>query len=100
MFVLRHLINAFAFLFDQVCFLYIIVVILRAVFSWVGADPWNPIVRFVHAVTEPVLYPFRRLLPPERLGGVDLSPIWVILLVGFLQRLIVPILGDLAARVG
>lgn len=60
-------------------------VIIAAVISWVNPDPRNPIVQFLYRTTEPILRPFRRLLPPARTGGIDLSPILVILLILFLK---------------
>ena len=48
-------------------------VILAALVSWVSPDPRNPIVRFLYAATEPILRPFRRILPPRRTGGIDFS---------------------------
>jgi len=60
-------------------------VIIAAVISWVSPDPRNPIVRFLYRTTEPILRPFRRLLPPARTGGIDLSPILVILLILFVE---------------
>ncbi len=63
-------------------------VIIAALVSWVSPDPRNPIVRFLWATTEPLFRPFRRLVPPSRTGGIDLSPIFVIVLIFFLSRLI------------
>lgn len=60
--------------------LYTWVIIIRALLSWVNPDPYNPLVRMLVAVTEPVLRPLRRLLPPHRMGGLDLSPLVAILL--------------------
>jgi YggT family protein len=60
-------------------------VIAAALISWVSPDPRNPIVQFLYRVTEPILRPFRRILPPGRTGGIDLSPILVILLIVFLK---------------
>lgn len=60
-------------------------VIIAAVISWVSPDPRNPIVQFLYRATEPILRPFRKILPPRRTGGVDLSPILVILLILFLK---------------
>jgi YggT family protein len=60
-------------------------VIIAAVISWVSPDPRNPIVQFLYRTTEPILRPFRRILPPRRTGGIDLSPILVILLILFLK---------------
>lgn len=60
-------------------------VIIAAVVSWVNPDPRNPIVQFLYRSTEPILRPFRRILPPGRTGGIDFSPILVILLIFFLK---------------
>ena len=67
------------------------IVIIAALISWVNPDPRNPIVRFLWGVTEPMFRPFRRLVPPSRMGGIDISPLFVLgiiyLLKSFLIRL-------------
>jgi len=63
-------------------------VIIAAVISWVNPDPRNPIVQFLYRTTEPILRPFRRILPPRRTGGIDISPILVILLILFVKVLL------------
>ncbi len=63
---------------------YIFIVIARALISWVNPDPYNPIVRFLHNVTEPVLYQIRRFIPVH-FGGIDLTPMILILALIFLQ---------------
>lgn len=65
---------------------YFWVVFARAVLSWVSPDPSNPIVRFLVLVTEPALRPFRRLLPPQKLGGLDLSPLVLLVLIQFVKN--------------
>jgi len=65
--------------------LYTWVIIIRALISWVSPDPYNPIVRTLAVVTEPVLRPLRRLVPPHKVGGVDLSPLIAILLIQFVR---------------
>ena len=62
------------------------IVIIAALISWVSPDPRNPIVRFLWGVTEPLFRPFRKILPPSRTGGIDLSPIFVILVILLLSR--------------
>jgi YggT family protein len=71
------------------------IVIARAILSWVNPDPYNPIVRFIHNVTEPVLYPIRRRIPLS-FGGIDFSPVIVLLVVIFLQRFVVHSVYELA----
>lgn len=63
-------------------------VIVAALVSWVSPDPRNPIVRFLYRTTEPLFRPFRRLLPPSRTGGLDLSPIFVIFVIYLVSRFV------------
>lgn len=96
MFVFGNVLLATATIVDYVLWLYMWIIIARALISWVNPDPWNPIVQFLERVTEPVLSPIRR-----RLGwrmGVDLSPIIAILAILFLQIAVVQTLKDLAVR--
>ncbi len=62
----------------QLLDLYSIIVLVAVVISWMQLPPGHPIARFVHGVTEPVLDPIRRALPP--MGGMDFSP--MVLLIG------------------
>lgn len=81
--------SAFGALFDALLFLLNALqwlVIIAALVSWVNPDPRNPIVRFLYGTTEPLFRPFRRLVPPSRTGGIDLSPLFVILLIYLLSR--------------
>jgi YggT family protein len=73
--------------------IYVIVVFARIIMSWFPISPGSamaPIFSFLYAVTEPVLGPIRRMLPPLNLGGMglDLSPIIVLVLITVLQRAI------------
>lgn len=70
--------------------LYSWVVIAAALITWVSPDPRNPIVHFLRQVTEPVLGPVRRLLPPWKTGGLDFSPLIVIIAIQFVERVILP----------
>jgi YggT family protein len=75
------------------------IIIAAALITWVSPDPRNPIVRFLYAVTEPVLYQVRRRLPFVYAGGIDFSPIVVILAILFAQRVVVSSLYRLAAQI-
>jgi len=94
MFILSNFLLAVAKLISYALSAYIWIVIGRAVISWINADPYNPIVRFVVQVTEPLLYRIRRVLPV--MGGLDLSPMVLILAVVFLQSFLVPTLQQMA----
>ncbi len=98
MFVLANLVDAVATLLDLVLNLAMWLIIIRALISWVSPDPYNPIVRFLISVTEPILRPIQKALPP--MGGIDLSPIAAIFAIIFLRAFIVQTLHDLAMRMG
>jgi YggT family protein len=61
------------------------VIIAAALITWVSPDPRNPIVMILRQVTEPVLAPARRLLPPWKTGGLDFSPLIVIFAIQLVQ---------------
>jgi len=94
MFIVANLLLAFARITDILLTLYTFIIIGRAIISWVNPDPYNPIVSFLYRATEPILYRVRALLPD--LGGIDLSPLVVLLVVQFLQRFAVTSVLDLA----
>lgn len=95
MFVLENFIVAVARIVDILLTIYLWIIVIRAVLSWVSPDPYNPIVRMIHQVTEPVLGPIRRWMPLKGMG-IDFSPIIVLLAIVFLQSFLVPSLVQLA----
>jgi len=95
MIIFSNLLIAIAKVLDIVLTIFMWIVIARAVLSWVSPDPYNPIVRFIHKVTEPVMYQIRRRIPVN-FGGIDFSPIIVFLAIIFLQRFVVHSLYGLA----
>jgi YggT family protein len=99
MFVGSYLITAIANLINLVLVAYMWIIIARAVLSWVNPDPYNPIVRFIHRVTEPVLRPIRNRLPTFQMG-LDLSPLVVLLAIYLLRDFLVPVLYRLATEIG
>ncbi|MBW2031861.1 MAG: YggT family protein [Deltaproteobacteria bacterium] len=98
MFILSNFLLAIAKILNIALSLYMWIIIARAVISWVNPDPFNPIVRFLNNITEPVLYPVRRRIPLF-LGGMDFSPILVILAIIFLQTFLVQSLYQLASHI-
>ena len=95
MIILSNFLTAIAKVLDILLSIFMWIVIARAVLSWVSPDPYNPIVRFINKVTEPVLYQIRRRIPVS-FGGIDFSPIIVFLAIIFLQRFVVHSLYELA----
>ena len=98
MFVLTNFLLATATVLQLVLTFYIWIVIARAIISWVNPDPYNPIVRFLYNATEPLLYRVRRVVPFFA-GGIDFSPLIVLLVIYFLQAFLVQSLRDLAVAI-
>lgn len=96
MFIFGNFLSAIAGILDIVLSIYMWIIIIAALITWVNPDPYNPIVRFLRAVTEPVLRPIRR-----RIGygiGIDFSPMVVILVILFVKYFLVASLMDIAVR--
>jgi YggT family protein len=77
--------------------IYMWLIIARALISWVNPDPYNPIVRFLYNVTEPVLFYLRRRFPMVY-GGLDLAPLAVLAVIIFLKVFLVGTMMSYAYR--
>ena len=99
MFVIGNFISAAASLVDFVLTAYMWIIIGRALISWVNPDPYNPIVKFLREVTDPVLQRINRLIPLAA-GGIDFSPMILIAAIIFLRGFLVPTLQRLAMTLG
>jgi YggT family protein len=97
--VLRQLILAIATILNSLLTLYFWILLAAAVISWVNPDPNNPIVRFLRAVTDPVLYRVRRALPFVYAAGIDFSPLVVMLAIQFVKMVVVQSLYELAVQI-
>lgn len=97
MFVFGNLIMALARVIDIVLTVYMWIIIVRALISWVNPDPYNQIVIVLYRITEPVLAPVRRMIPLRNIG-LDFSPIIVLLAIMFLKYFLVETMIQLAQR--
>lgn len=95
MFILANLIVAVAKILSIVLSIYMWVIIIQAILSWVSPDPFNPIVRILYQITEPVLGRLRRILPLQ-FGGMDFTPFVLVLVIIFLQQFLVNSLVEVA----
>jgi YggT family protein len=98
MFIFGNLVLAVANVLDILLDVYKWIVIIAAIISWVNPDPYNPIVRFLYSVPEPVLRPIRRLIG-GRLGPIDISPLIVILAIIFIQKFLISSLIELGYKI-
>ena len=98
MFVIGNLLNALAMLLSWAFQALSLILIVNALLSWVRPDPSNPIVRFLDTVSDAVCDPIRRMFPTV-IGGLDLSPLIVLLAIQFIgEGFLIPTLRDLALR--
>lgn len=88
MFIFGYFIEALAKIIHYGLNIYLMIVFVRAILTWVNPDPYNPIVRFVNQVTEPLFYQIRKRLPLIY-GGIDFSPLIIIFAIVFLDTFLV-----------
>lgn len=98
MLIIGNLLMGVARIADMLLDLYKWIVIVAALISWVSPDPYNPVVRFLRNVTEPVFRPIRRLFG-NRLGPIDISPIVVILAILFIQMVLIRSLIEIGIKI-
>jgi YggT family protein len=99
MFVFGNIILGIARVLDVVLNIYMWVIVIRALISWVSPDPYNPIVQIFTKMTEPVLGPIRKLVPPWKVG-IDFSPLIAVLSIIFLQYALVNTLYRIGHAMG
>ena len=97
MILVANILMAISGVLNSILYLLLILVIARVVISWVNADPYNFLVRIIVSSTDPVLNPVRRKLPLN-MGGLDFTPIVVMLVIYVLQMVVVQSLQDYALQ--
>ena len=99
MIVLANTMSAVAMILGSLLNLYFWIVIIAAVLTWVRPDPYNPIVRTLRALTEPVFYRVRKWLPFTYTTGMDFSPVVVVLSIELFNRIVVASLAQYALAI-
>jgi YggT family protein len=97
--VLRQFTWAVASSLDWLLSMYMWIVLISALLTWVNPDPRNPIVRFLYGVTEPVLFQIRRRIPFVYASGIDFSPLVLMVGIYFVRTVVVGSLYELARRI-
>jgi YggT family protein len=96
-YALGYFLVALAKILGGLLWAYMWIVIIRALLSWVRPDPYNPIVRFISNLVDPISYRISRIVP-TRIGMIDISPLILIVLVYFLQAFLVPVIQETGIR--
>ena len=98
MFIIANFLKSIAYILGLALNTYYWCIIIRVLVSWVGADPYNPIVRFLSAVTDPLLSFLRRKMPFLIVGAVDLSPLVAVFIIMFARHFLVQTIFEIALR--
>ena len=96
MIVLANTLSAIALVLGSLLNIYFWIVIISAVLTWVRPDPYNPIVRTLRLLTEPVFYRVRKWLPFTYTSGLDFSPVVVLLAIVLINRIVIASLAQYA----
>ena len=96
MFILANLVEAVAHILLVILNILFWCIVARAIISWVNPDPYNVIVQMLHKITDPILYPIRKLIPTHNIG-IDLSPMIAIIGIMFLKIFLIQSLFQMAA---
>lgn len=99
MFIFGNIILGIAKVLDVVLNIYMWIIIIRALISWVNPDPYNTIVQVLTRMTEPVLKPIRKLVPSDRIG-IDFSPLIAVFVIIFLQYALINTLYRIGRAMG
>jgi len=97
MFVFGNLFSGIAHVLNILLDIYFWIIFARAILSWIRPDPYNPIVRTIYRMVDPVTYRISRIIP-TRIGMVDIAPFILMLLIMFIQRFLVATLFDIGMR--
>jgi YggT family protein len=97
MFVFGNFVTGIAYVVDMLLNIYFWIILIRAVLSWIQPNPYNPLVRIICKLVDPVTYKISRIIP-TRIGMIEFAPFILMITIVFLQRFLVRSLFDLGAR--
>ncbi|MFQ6069413.1 MAG: YggT family protein [Candidatus Aminicenantales bacterium] len=89
MILVGNFLSAVAKMLNIVLVIYMWIVIIRAILSWINIPSLYEVNVILYRVTEPVLRPIRKIVPPHRMGGIDISPIILVLIIIFINSFFV-----------
>lgn len=98
MIVLANTLSALAMVLGSLLNIYFWIVLIACLISWVNPNPYNPIVRALRMLTEPVFYRVRKWLPFTYAAGIDFSPVVVLIAIELANRIIVKSLAQYASH--
>lgn len=98
MIVWANTLSAVAMILGSLLNIYFWIVVIACLITWVNPNPYNPIVRILRSLTEPVFYRVRKWMPFTYIGGIDFSPVVVLIAIELANRIVVRSLAQYAAQ--
>lgn len=99
MFILANILSAIVYVFDTLIWLYMIIVFAACLVSWFRPDPYNPIVRLLHNLTEPVFWRIRKWLPFVYVRGIDFAPVALLVVLRVIQLVVIKSMYQMIAMI-
>jgi YggT family protein len=98
-FAFGNLLTSIAYVLNILLEIYLWVIIIRAILSWIRPNPYNPLVRIIYGLVDPITYRISRLFP-TRIGMIDISPFILLIFIIFLQKFLIKTLFNMGLRMG
>ncbi len=96
MILFANFLSAFARIIHGALTIYMLIVFFRVILSWIRIPALYQLAVIFYHLTEPVMRPIRRFVPPNKMGGMDIAPIIVILLIMFADSFVTGTLATYA----
>lgn len=96
MILFANFLSAFARLIHGALTIYMMIIFFRVILSWIRIPALDQLAVVFYHLTEPVMRPIRRFIPPNKMGGIDIAPIIVIFLIMFVDQFFTVTLADYA----
>ena len=93
-----NFLSAIAEILNFVFSAYFFVIVFRVIFSWIRIPSLYPVAVIVYKLTEPLLKPIRKYVPPHKMGGLDLSPMILLIILMFIRSFVIQSLAEYAMR--
>lgn len=97
MFIVANILSAVVYVLDTLLWIYMIIVFVACLISWFRPDPYNPVVRLLHNLTEPAFWRIRKWFPFVYVRGIDLSPLVLLIFMRVIQMVVIKSLNEMIA---
>ena len=87
---------AIAHLLRMILYIYLFIILIQVIISWINPNTYNPIIKIMHQISTPILKPARKIIPSA--GGIDFSPLIILVIINLFMILVISPLMDLGQK--